>query len=214
MKAILFSSIAAAALLVGCAAEQSDDVAQDDVTSRPRIELKNSNDPKAVQFKLYELLDAFKGERELGIFSAIDSPSLQMSGAKEPRVPIRTVTCTEARLGGGAAPHVSHACTLDAFDKIRNGGSLPGVLLKDEGEDPLAGKLFTLLEKGEKKGNLGVKKSTGGEPHCCDVPQTTTYSLSDAKTTLSCSLRTGGFVATRSVQCQVILSDGTPPAEQ
>ena len=83
-----------------------------------------------------------------------------------------------------------------------NGGRLPMVVIPFDGQKPLAGKLFTLLSKGEKKGGLGVKR-TGGDDHpqCCDIPSSATYTIADRDASLSCTMRSGGFAAIQRAEC-------------
>ena len=209
--AILVSSLFALSALAGCTAStQTDDAAQatgeDALISRPAIELTGSSDPASVQGKLFKLLSTFKDDADLEISSGIDSPAFFMKGAKEPKVSVRSLVCSESHLihatvGVGVSNTSIHECTLDGFDRNRAGGSLPAVVL-GQGEEPLAGKLFTLLSKGEKKGGLGVKRTSSTAPTpCCDMISTTSFEISDAAATLSCSLHSGGIAGISRAEC-------------
>jgi hypothetical protein len=209
MKSFLFASLFAVSFLAGCAAEPGSDegVDQNDVTSRPTIELASSADPGSIQVKLYTLLSTLKGDASLGIESAIESPALTISGAEA-----RAITCTESRLvhatvGQGVTTTKFDSCTLEGFDKVRNGGQLPSVVVKAEGEQALASKLVALLAKGAEKGGLGVKRSGGVKPPCCDMATTTTYTISDDSAELSCTTHAGGFIGIVSEQCTYSLND-------
>lgn len=197
-------------LLAGCAATTGDGTptaqGEDEVKSRAAaIELSSSNDAQSLPAKLGALLKAFKSDPKLGIVSAIESDSLQMSGTDN-RV-ARSVTCSQSDMelvapgGGGFMHRTIDTCSLDGFDATRAGGQLPSVFVNANAPASLAEKLVTLLEKGAAKGDLGVKKTGGGRPQCCDIPLTTTYELADANGSLVCSSHTGGFVSIQRVEC-------------
>jgi hypothetical protein len=213
MKFFALSSLAALSLLAGCAASTSESVAdgQDDITASTKIELSSVADEASIQAKLYNLLDAFKGEADLGI--AKDVATLSMKGAREDGAPARSISCNESKLvhatlGQGVSTTSFFACTLAGFQTVRNGGQLPSVVLKDDASQPLAGKLFSLLLKGEQKGGLGVVKTSGdSHPPCCDMPISTTFAISDSTSTLSCTERAGGFAFIRSVECTLSKND-------
>jgi hypothetical protein len=198
------------ASLVGCAgsSEESADVAGDELnaSARPRIELASTSDVHSVQATLFLLMDRLRDvDSTLGIESGVDSASLMLKGTAEEGVASRSVDCNtskliHAQIGVGASTTTFFHCTLDGFDKIRNGGSLPNVLLRS-GESPLAAKLYALLAKGEQHGGFGVTKSGGNLPPCCDIPTTTTYSVSDANGKLSCSMHAGGFAFMTHAEC-------------
>src|SRR4051794_23338780 len=86
------------ALLAGCAATTGDssptDQGEDEVKSRSAIEISSTNDPQSLPAKLGALMKAFKSDPKLGIVSAIESESLQMSGTDN-RIK-RTVTCSKS----------------------------------------------------------------------------------------------------------------------
>jgi hypothetical protein len=209
MKFFAVSTFAALSLLVGCAApsaSDSADVGQDEMTSAPKIELDATSDKNSLQAQLFNLLEAFEGDSAFGI-SGGNGPTVSMQGASEHGAPARSVSCNTSKLihatvGSGVSTTSFFACTLNGFNKVRNGGELPSVVLQDNGEDPLAGKLFSLLAKGEQKGGLGVKRtSTTQHPPCCDMPITTSFAIQGGAETLSCSMVSGGFAPIRSVHC-------------
>jgi hypothetical protein len=208
--------------LIGCAAPSGDsaeDTSSDELKARPTIELAPSSDKNSVQAELFGLLDAFKGDAALAIQDGIDSPALVMQGAAEQGVSgVRFVSCNSMKLvsatvGVGVSTTTEYHCSLEGFDKVRNGGSLPNVVLAEKGEAPLAGKLFSLLAKGHDKGGFGVKMSGGNRPPCCDIPTSTSYSLSDSAGTLSCTMHSGGFVFIQQAQCTYVANDAAKKPE-
>jgi hypothetical protein len=216
-----FTSLVAFAFLasvVGCAAtsEESQDVSGDELTARPAIQLKPSTDSASIAGKLYGMLEAFKGDSSLAISSEVSS--FTMKGAPDHEVN-RSVSCTKsnlvhATLGQGVTTTTFFGCTLEGFDKVRNGGQLPLAFSGSPVNVPLAANLFSLLSKAEKRGGFDVKKSGGQTPPCCDIPTTTTMSISDDSATFSCSLHTGGFAAgMANAECTYVLADAKPSEE-
>lgn len=214
MKSLALSSLVAFALLAGCASPtESPDVTESDLVAPPpptRVELPPTWEAGSVQVKLFGLLDAFRGDPEIGVVSAIESSSLMVVGAPESGVPVRrSLACTSSDLeavgpGGDGFTHVTlYGCTLDAFAPAASGATLPEVHVPWHGEAPLAGKLFALLEKGAERGDLGVEHtvSSEGEPSCCDMLYTDTYALSDAAATLACTRTVGGIAGLHTAQC-------------
>jgi hypothetical protein len=228
MKFIAISSIFALSTLVGCAASTpaDSDVSADEVTARPPINLTGSTDAGSVQAKLYKLLETFKDDQGLKISVGIESAAFFMQGGHESR----SVTCTQSLLpspvtvgGGGVAPQgfpgfdpggvptaPSFGCDLLGFDKVRNGGQLPFSVIPNEGESPLAGKLFELLRKGEQQGGLGVELTNKvDDPPCCDIPSSRTLTISDSRASLSCTQHTGGFAFIVTAECTYFVNDTT-----
>lgn len=205
------------ASLVGCAApgEESEDVTGDELRARPRIELKSTGDKDSIQAKLYGMLQTFKGDSELGIVGAIESKSLLMSGGHD--TVTRSVSCTKAVrfiLPAGASSSTVFACDLDGFEKVRNGGQLPLVDVTQRPKNaPLASKLFSLLEKAEKKGGFDVQRSAN-QPGCCDMPSSATYAISDDVGTLSCTMHSGGFFFHLDAECSYVASDSNAKVQK
>jgi hypothetical protein len=217
MNLFSFSSFVALSLVAvaGCAAstEESAESLQDNLTARPVIELATTRDPSSVQAQLFTLLETFKNDAELGIASGIESAALTMNGAPEAGVRGRTVTCDTSRMeavapGGGGFSQINFfGCVLQGFDQVRNGGVLPSVVVPFEGDKQLAGKLVALLAKGEQTGGLGVKKTGGKDPGCCDIPSSVTYTIGNDDASLSCTLRSGGFAAIQRAECTFLQND-------
>ena len=218
MKPFALSTLAAASLFVfaGCAASSSEsaDVGSDDLTAaRPQIELKSSSDESSLQAKLFKLL-AMNGTPS--------SPTQALSGSGEQNVGPRAVSCTVSRLisavvGSGVSNVAFYGCTFTNFDKADHGGKLPNVILATSTTDdqPLAGKLVDLMDKGAKKGGLGVKKSADTtHPPCCDIPIHTTYTLTGSNGTLSCTRSTGGFAFMVSASCTLTENAATDEVEK
>jgi hypothetical protein len=217
MSFFKISSVATIALLAvaGCAAgtDEASEASQDELRARTDIELTSTRDPASVQAKLFKLMTTFKDDASLDISSAIHTNSVQMSGMGEVGVRGRAITCNNSQMelvgpgGSGFSVIDLFSCTLVRFDKVRNGGQLPSVVVPFEGNVTLAGKLFQLLEKGEDKGGLGVKLTEANNPGCCDQISTTTYAIADDKATLSCTMRSGGIAGITSAECTFTQND-------
>jgi hypothetical protein len=217
MNFFKLSCLAACGLfaVAGCAAgdDNASEGSEDELVARPNIELARSRETASVQATLFKLMMTFSRDASFGISSAIDSNSLQMDGIGEVGVRGRAVTCTSSRMevvgaGGTGFSQVDlFGCTFVRFDKARNGGKLPSVVVPFEGNAPLAGKLFALLEKGEKKGGLGVKRTASHHPGCCDQISTTTYAIGDANATLTCTERSGGLAGITQAECTYTQND-------
>src|SRR5262245_38730634 len=68
--------LGAVSLLTGCAPSTAkEDVSEDQVVSRPTIELALSGDDTSVQAKLFKLLEAFKDDQVLKIGQAVEAPA-------------------------------------------------------------------------------------------------------------------------------------------
>jgi hypothetical protein len=202
--------------LAGCAASgDNSDSGQDDITSRPPIDLRG-DDGTSVQGNLFKLLQAFQADAQFNVLGLADGPALTLTGAKEPHVPNRAITCTTATvvtstLSVGTSLIPSFSCMFEGFDRIRNGGQLPQVVSPRAGDQPLASKLMSLLAAGEKRGGFGiVDTSPTGAPTCCDIPHTKTFSMSSKGASLVCSSHTGGLGAITTVDCTYVASDATP----
>jgi hypothetical protein len=220
MKFAALSVVASLSLLVGCAASTAsgDDLgdSQDDVTASSKFELKSSSDSDSIQAQLYKLMDAFKGEKALDISKNV--VALTIKGAAETGAPARSITCTKsslvhATLGQGVTTTDFFACTLTGFNKIRDGVALPSVNVQLNHEAPLANNLFSLMAEGDKKGGFDVLRSGGDQPTCCDRPISTTMSISDSTSTLSCTNRTGGFAFMVFTECSLAAKDASDEVE-
>ncbi len=165
-------------------------------------------------------MNAFATEPSLKIARGIESASFSMSGkelaAPGSRAVARSINCSFSSMelvavgGAGFTRRDMSNCTLTGFDQVRNGGQLPSTIVGFDVEAPLAGKLVTLLELGAKKGGLGVKKTDGGRPPCCDIPSKTTYELSDDTQSLVCVNSTGGFAFIVQSSCTFTKKDTAP----
>ena len=113
--------------------------------------------------------------------------------------------------GSGFSVIDQFSCTLIRFDKVRNGGKLPSVVVPFEGNITLAGKLFDLLEKGGKKGGLGVKLTESNNPGCCDRISTTSYAIATLKRRSPARGAAAGSPASREAECTFVQNARTDP---
>ncbi len=208
MKFAALSSFVILSVLAGCAADSSETGESADAvvkTARTEIELKSSSDAASLPAKLFALMNTFKDDADLRIGKAIESQAFVLTGP-DPLHVSRSLECEEthlisAVLGRGVSNTAFHACTFSGLDKTRAGGALPRVTVAFGEQDALAGKLTTLLEKGEKKGGFGIVKNGNERPQCCDMPVTLKYELSDATMSLVCTVHAGGFTGVEQDEC-------------
>jgi hypothetical protein len=52
-----------------------------------------------------------------------------------------------------------------------------------------------------------VRSGDTEAPGCCDIPAVTTYTISDQRASLSCTMQSGGFAAIDQVQCSYLVED-------
>ena len=216
MKAVAVTYGCVVALFfAGCAGKTSaDGETADDITAaRPPVTLPSTEDGSSVQAKLFQILRSFQSDPELKIFAPADSNLLVLQGGHEPRVAIRSIGCHEtSRIDPKAlAPIFAHECTLTGFEAVRGNASLPPVTTTTASgsEPPLASKLFSLLAKAEQKGGFGVRRG-GFKAACCDQPSSTVFTLADARSSLSCTSTSGGFISISSVSCLYQQQDAIP----
>jgi hypothetical protein len=204
-----------AASLAGCAADAEPVQASDSDLARGRpapvqsVTLESTDSATSVQARLFNLLDGFKADADLGISTpATERDARVIAGPGAAASTTSSVSCSLSSMelvapGGGGFTHRDlYSCELTGFSRIRNGAELPPASVGTEGEQALASKLFDLLAKGEKKGGFGVVKTIDNEnPGCCDMPTTSAYEIGDADAKLTCTLHGGGFTGWQTVEC-------------